>query len=964
MMTTTSRRRRRIRMPTKLAAASPRLATSKSTLVVMLLLLCLLTCPLAVDSFLLTRSSAPATTSVVTGAALRNDFAASIVFDRSGSRRSGGDRGGADDGASFSAASFWRGNNNVPKRHNSGRLQAQKKGEEEESDKDDGKDDVTTGNLAVNDKNDSRKKKSSNDTSKINNNDSNNNNMDWKAIRQQAVLFQQMALPYYQESKTGRWLLVALLCLTIVNSGVSVVFSYLGKDFWNALSDKNVDEFYTVLRNYCGALLLGAPLVTLYTFQREQLAVHWREWMTARTFQLYTSNRVYYNLQRSFTSSASSSSSGSDLDSSDDTDENDGINSSSTSSSTTSSSVSSNSIDNPDQRISEDVNSFTSYSLQLVITVLTSLIDLVAFSTILWGIYPQLFLAIIAYAAFGTITTTLLGRSLVPLNFAQLQKEADLRYSLVRLRDNAESIAFYAGEDLEGQAVERRLERVMDNKRQIIVKQRNLELFTNSYRYLVQILPVAVVAPQYFAGSIALGVISQSVGAFNHILSDLSIIVNQFERLSSFSAGIARLSSFYQAMQTVNHNSIYNKAPAIAAALEDDDNGDAEVATVSQPVPSLLQLVDTNKANGASQHAAANNSNIAAAAAKATASSGYGMIQLQKFRPFEESITGNHNEQHIDNDNNLVLEIEHLDLVTPDFQQRLLIQDLNLQLFKQQHLLIVGNSGAGKSSLLRAVAGLWTVGNGRIARPHDDDVYFLPQRPYCTLGSLKDQLLYPSIEREHGELQHLQEDVRNGDSSSSSSRDKKEGASGQKIVPQAHWLKQTISDDDLLRVLEQVDLLDLAKSVSSNNKNAPGDKGLNTVLDWSNVLSLGEQQRLAFARVLVNRPRLVILDEATSALDLIAEARMYGLLQKLSSEQGENNESSLSPLQRRIPGLTYISVGHRPSLLKYHDKRLRLKGTAGFELEDIEKSTSSTALSSFDDDFSSSTTMDQQVSNL
>jgi ABC-type uncharacterized transport system fused permease/ATPase subunit len=978
--------RRRIRMPPRLSTFS--YTTTTTTALLMLLLFLLRT---SADGFLLT--SAP--TSTTTAAPQRNHVVASSAATATLSF--GGDRplhgrgsaaaaGGGGGGGGSSSSALRR---NIPGRsrwqHDHGRaggllLRAQPNNEE--SDKNENDDITTTIHLAVNEKkNATADSATSSSCSSLNNNNNNknsnnknNNNLDWKAIRQQAVLFQQMALPYYQESKTGRWLLVALLCLTLVNSGVSVIFSYLGKDFWNALSDKNVEEFYHVLSRYCAALLLGAPVVTLYTFQREQLAVHWREWMTARTFQLYTSNRVYYNLQRSFSSSASSSGSSDSSSDSDEyinTDDNDdAIN---VSKSTTSSSISSNSIDNPDQRISEDVNSFTSYSLQLVITVLTSLIDLVAFSTILWGIYPQLFLAIIAYALFGTITTTFLGRSLVPLNFAQLQKEADLRYSLVRLRDNAESIAFYAGEDLEGQAVERRLENVMDNKRQIIVQQRNLELFTNSYRYLVQILPVAVVAPQYFAGSIALGVISQSVGAFNHILNDLSIIVNQFERLSSFSAGIARLSSFYQAMQTVNANAL----PVIAPAARKD--GDDGAITMNQPiVPSLLQLVDTNTVNVSYQHAAANATinGIATAAAAI----GYGIIQLQKFPSFEETITTN--EKHNDINSNLVLEIDHLDLVTPDFQQRLLIQDLNIKLYKGQHLLIVGNSGAGKSSLLRAVAGLWTVGNGRIARPYDDDVYFLPQRPYCTLGSLKDQLLYPSIEREHEQPDDY-DDEQHGDSSPSSSsgrsrRDKKEGAAasnGQKIVPRAHWLKQTISDDDLLRVLEQVDLLDLAKRVS-NNKNAPGDNGLNTVLDWSNVLSLGEQQRLAFARVLVNRPRLVILDEATSALDLVAEARMYGLLQKLSSSNAENDdddESSLSPLQRRIPGLTYISVGHRPSLLKYHDKRLRLKGTAGFELEDIEKSAStsssqpsSTTLSSssFGDDFSSSTMMDQQVTNL
>lgn len=317
----------------------------------------------------------------------------------------------------------------------------------------------------------------------------------WNSVAAQAKLFWQMAFPYYQESKPGRWLFAGMIGLTLLNSGVSVAFSYLGKDFWNALSSKDAPQFYIILTKYVGALLVGAPIVTLYRFQREQLAVSWREWMTERTLKLYSSSRVYYALERS------------------------------------------RQIDNPDQRICEDVRTFTGFSLQLFITIVTSIIDLASFSFILFSIQPQLFVSIFGYAVFGTVVTTLLGQQLVALNFARLQKEADFRYALVRLRDNAESIAFYAGEDLEGKTIEGRFQNVVNNTRKINVAQRNLEFFTNAYRYLIQILPVSVVAPQYFAGSIELGVISQSVGAFNHILSDLSIIVNQFESLSAFSAG-------------------------------------------------------------------------------------------------------------------------------------------------------------------------------------------------------------------------------------------------------------------------------------------------------------------------------------------------------------------------------------------------------------------------------------------
>jgi putative ATP-binding cassette transporter len=194
------------------------------------------------------------------------------------------------------------------------------------------------------------------------------------------------------------------------------------------------------------------------------------------------------------------------------------------------------------------------------------------------------------------------------------------------------------------------------------------------------------------------------------------------------------------------------------------------------------------------------------------------------------------------------------------------------------------------------MAGLWKTGNGSIRRPSDDYVYFLPQRPYCPLGSLKDQLMYPSLENTYYE----------GNKTSSFEN---------KIMPRSHLLKESLTDDDLLAILDQVLLLDVAKAAGD------GDpvKGLYSILDWSNRLSLGEQQRLAFGRLLVNRPQLVILDEATSALDMAGETLMYSLLQNMAHEEVNGSDHS-------APGLTYVSVGHRPSLLAFHDQRLRLAG--------------------------------------
>jgi len=212
----------------------------------------------------------------------------------------------------------------------------------------------------------------------------------------------------------------------------------------------------------------------------------------------------------------------------------------------------------------------------------------------------------------------------------------------------------------------------------------------------VQIVPVAVVAPQYFAGSIQLGVISQSVGAFNHILNDLSVIVNDFEQLSSFSAGIERLSTFLTAMRDA------------------DPSRSSEDTLLALPAEFNVTSIDDEPVK---EEAEISNESI--------------QLNLQKM-PFT-------------NGDNVLMQINQLRLNTPD-RNRVLIDNLDLTIREGQHLLIVGSSGCGKSSLLRAIAGLWTAGSGSITRVTDDEVYFLPQRPYCALGSLKDQLLYPSTE--------------------------------------------------------------------------------------------------------------------------------------------------------------------------------------------------------------------------
>eukprot|EP00277_Geminigera_cryophila_P006233 CAMPEP_0179421420 /NCGR_PEP_ID=MMETSP0799-20121207/9767_1 /TAXON_ID=46947 /ORGANISM="Geminigera cryophila, Strain CCMP2564" /LENGTH=743 /DNA_ID=CAMNT_0021195247 /DNA_START=131 /DNA_END=2362 /DNA_ORIENTATION=- len=681
--------------------------------------------------------------------------------------------------------------------------------------------------------------------------------IDWSAVQQQFVLFRKMALPYFQEEKSARTLLAIVIAFTLLNSSVSVGFSYLSRDFWSALNAKDTDAFYPTLGKYAIALAGGTPVAVLYKFYRDKLSVQWRSWMTQRVLDMYEANRAYYEVEMK------------------------------------------GAIDNPDQRIAEDARAFTSVSLAFSITLLTSVIDLVSFSGILYSIYPQLFVAIIGYSSFGTGMTLWIGKTLVQKNAKQLKTEADFRFSLVRMRENAESIAFYGGEALEMREIKARLAKTVDNYYSLIGTSRNLELFTTAYSYMVQVIPAWVVAPLYFSGKIQLGVVSQSYGAFNHILGDLSIIVNQFESISSFGAGIGRLGTFIEELEARQRISAQSEQGSLSSSYSSSSSTSSSSPVVTswdrvtwwQAVSTAVSLQGVDKSDPTPF------GDVLAKAARELVpilpiTSG-GDTTLDT--PIASSLlaltpgidTGGGvggsmiTSEVVASGGDAVLEIEGLTLKTPD-GARVLCTDLSIRIRKAQHVLIVGESGAGKSSLLRAIAGLWTTGAGHIKRPSPSETFFLPQRPYCTLGTLREQLLYP---------------IRPDDSSR----------------PQP-------SDRELLDLLDQVKLPDLA----SRLKEADGGNGLESVRDWSAMLSLGEQQRLGFARLLLNNPTLAILDEASSALDLVSEKAMYELLEQRTS-------------------LTYISVGHRPSLVDYHDSKLRLK-LQGFQLEPISKDSQSAPL--------------------
>ena len=541
--------------------------------------------------------------------------------------------------------------------------------------------------------------------------------------------FWEIARLYWfsEEKLKARGVLTLLLVLLFGFTTLNVILNFVGRDFMTALAEKNLPEFNKALLLYLGAFVVATPVSVFYSFIRKKLGINWRLWLTTHFLGKYFANRAYYHV-------------------------NDDKN-----------------IDNPDQRISQDISSFTVTSLGFLSILFFSLVQLISFVGILWTISVTLVLVLVAYAVIGTVVTMFFGKRLINLNFQQLRREADFRYGLVHIRDNVESIAFYRGEDREKNQVKERLREAIGNLRMLIGWERNLEFFTKGYEYLILVLPIVVMAPLYFSGQIKFGVVTQAESAFVQVLGALSIIVSQFEQLSNFAAGITRLETF-------------------ATALD-------------QPV------------------------------AKATAEA-----------PVIESREDSR------------LALEHVTLLTPNYQQTLL-RDATAEVPPGKGLLITGASGAGKSSVLRAIAGLWNAGEGHISRPPLKEMLFLPQRPYMVLG----QLLYPHLEQE-------------------------------------------ASDDELRAILEKVNLADLPERVG----------GFDAEMDWGHLLSLGEQQRLAFARLLLTRPHYAVLDEATSALDVTNEAQLYRQLQG--------------------SGTTYVSVGHRPSLLAYHDKVLELRGGGDWRL--------------------------------
>jgi putative ATP-binding cassette transporter len=567
------------------------------------------------------------------------------------------------------------------------------------------------------------------------------------------------------------WLgLGVLLLLVLFSVRLNVLFSYQSNDMYTALQvalkglatgndevkQSGIHNFWVSLGIFIllAAIFIARVILDIYLTQRFIIA--WRMWLTGHLTDDWLAGRAYYR----------------DL-------------------------FIDNTIDNPDQRIQQDVDIFTAgvggtpnipsngTTSTLLFGAVNAVASVISFAAILWNLsgdftlfgvnVPRaMFWTVLIYVLIVTVVAFWLGRPLIWLSFNNEKLNAAFRYALVRLRDAAEAVGFYRGERVERTQLWRRFTPIIDNYRRYVRRTIIFNGWNWSATQTIIPLPLAIQAPRLFTGEIAFGDVTQTAQAFGNINDSLSFFRNNYDAFAAFRAAIIRLHGLVDA----------------------NDKGRA--------LPTIL------------------------------------------VKPSEET----------------AVELRGIEVRTPEGDQ--LVDSLDIQLDLGDSLVITGRSGAGKTTLLRSLAELWPNASGTLCRPDgDNETMFLSQLPYVPLGTLRTVVCYPNS-------------------------------------------PDGVADDQLRDVLTKVVL-------------APLISRLDEEQDWAKVLSPGEQQRVAFARVLLTRPKAVFLDEATSALDAGLEFALYQLV------------------RAELPDCVMVSVSHRPTVEQHHEQQLHLLGGGAWQLGPVEK---------------------------
>jgi putative ATP-binding cassette transporter len=552
----------------------------------------------------------------------------------------------------------------------------------------------------------------------------------------------RLVAPYWssEDRWSARLLLVVVVALTLGLVYVTVLYNDWNREFFEAIQNKDFESFGPLLIRFS---ILATVFIVGAVFRRYltlMLQMRWRLWLTREFLNKWFDEHVYYRLE-----------------------------------------VGRDRADNPDQRIADDLRMFAFNSLDLAFGLLSSAVTLVSFVSILWVISGPITVNLgelsfeipgymvwvaLVYAVVGSVLTHRVGRPLIGLNFQQQRVEADLRFGLVRLRENSEGVALYGGERTERRDLDSRLDRIRANWWQLMRYTKNLTFLTTAYAQLADIFPILVAAPRYFTGAISLGVLTQIGNAFGQVQGALSWFVDSYGSLATWKATADRLLTFQDTIE-------------LARAQAAETPGISVVSNATSAVRT-----------------------------------------------------------------------DDLELGLPD--GRVIVPDLSLSVEPGESILISGPTGVGKSTLFRALAGIWPFGKGEVQIPREGHLLFLPQRPYLPIASLRDATLYPA-----------------GTGSSS------------------------VDDAAIREVLEAVGLGSFVGR-------------LDEVDNWSMQMSGGEQQRLAIARAILQRPDWLFLDEATAALDDASEQAMYTLL------------------KNRLPDTAIVSIAHRQGVAAFHTRHVSL----------------------------------------
>lgn len=331
--------------------------------------------------------------------------------------------------------------------------------------------------------------------------------------------------PYWwgDERWLARFLLLVIVAMNLGLVYLSVLFNRWNRYFYDALQAMNYDEFKVQLLRFTVLAFIYIAISVYRIYLTQMLEIKWRRWLTDRYIKTWLNDQVYYRM-----------------------------------------SLGVYSADNPDQRIAEDFRLFTSGALSLSLGLLSAVVSIVSFVGILWALSGSLSFTLfgsditihgylvwiaLVYSVVGSFLAHAIGRPLIGLNFLQQRYEADFRFNLVRVRENAEGIALYEGEGVESRNLGRSFTNILQNWWKIMICQKRLTWFTASYTQVAIIFPFVVSAPRYFTGAIQLGGLMQVVSAFANVQSNLSWFIDNYSRFADWRASADRLAGFNAALE-------------------------------------------------------------------------------------------------------------------------------------------------------------------------------------------------------------------------------------------------------------------------------------------------------------------------------------------------------------------------------------------------------------------------------